>query len=93
MYRYIIYFIIILGMFIFRRIKPSYTLDLVTYLLLGLVYIGTKSMFLTIIVTLFAIALKNIIDISNKQEKKYAIGGIFSVILIINLVIQNYSLI
>lgn len=93
MYRYIIYFIIILGMFIFRRIKPSYTLDLITYLLLALVYIGTKTMFLTIIVTLFAIALKNIIDISNKQEKKYAIGGIFSVILIINLVIQNYSLI
>ena len=93
MYRYIIYFIIIIAVFILSKIKQNYTLDLITYLLLGLVYIGTNSMFFTIIATLIAIALKIIINRLNKKENKYAIGGIFSIFLILSMVIQNYLLI
>ena len=93
MYRYIIYFIIILAVFILSKIKQNYTLDLLLYLLLGLVYIGTNAMFFVIVATLIALGLKSIISSLRKKEERYAIAGIFSIILIISLVIQNYLLI
>lgn len=93
MYRYIIYFIIIVAVFILSKVKQNYTLDLITYLLLGLVYIGTNAMFFAIIATLIAIALKSLINVKHKEKGKYAIGGIFSIVLIIFMVMQNYLLI
>lgn len=90
MYRYVIYFIIIICLLIIDKIKPSYTLDIITYMLLALLYIGTDLMIFIIAVTLLAIAIKNIVNKLRKKEQKPAIGAIFSIVSIASIIIQNF---
>ncbi len=91
MYRYIIYFMIIIGLLVIDKIKHNYTLDLVTYIFLILLYIGTESTIVTVILTLIAIALKNIFNIINKKQKEenIPIAFYFSIITIGIMIIQN----
>lgn len=90
MYRYVIYFMIIICLLVIDKIKPSYTLDIITYMLLVLLYIGTDLMIFIIATTLIAIALKNIADKLRKNDSKPAIGAIFSIVSIASIIIQNF---
>lgn len=95
MYRYIIYFIIIVCLLIIGKIKPNYTLDVVAYILLILLYVGTEASIVAIILTLITIALKNIFNIIRKKQKeeKFTIAGVFSIITIGIIIIQNYIMV
>lgn len=92
MYRYIIYFIIIVCLLIIGKIKPNYTLDVVAYIFLILLYVGTESAIVSIILTLIIIALRNIFNIINKKQEreKPAIAAVFSIVTIAIIIIQNY---
>lgn len=90
MYRYVIYFMIIICLLVIDKIKPSYTLDIITYMLLVLLYTGTDLMIFIIAITLIAIALKNIADKLRKKDSKPAIGAIFSIVSIASIIIQNF---
>lgn len=90
MYRYIIYFMIIICLLVIDKIKPSYTLDIVTYMILILLYIGTDLMIFIISVTLISIAIKIIVNKIKKEETIPAIASMFSIISIISLIIQNF---
>lgn len=90
MYRYVIYFMIIICLLVIDKIKPSYTLDIITYMLLVLLYIGTDLMIFIIAITLIAIALKNMADKLRKKISKPAIGAIFSIVSIASIIIQNF---
>ena len=91
MYRYVIYFMIIICLLVIDKAKPSYTLDIINYMLLILLYVGTDVMLLIIAITFIAIALKNIVNmIITKKEFKPAIGAIFSIVSICVLIIQNF---
>lgn len=90
MYRYVIYIMIIMCLLVINQIKPSYTLDIITYMLLTLLYIGTEAMILIIAITFIVIAVQNIISIINKKEFKPAIGAIFSIASICVLIVKNF---
>lgn len=90
MYRYVIYLMIIICLLVIDKVKPSYTLDIITYILLTLLYMGTEAMILIIAITFIIIALKNLIDIIRKKEFKPAIGAIFSSVSICILIIKNF---
>ena len=90
MYRYVIYFMIIICLLVIDKIKPSYTLDIITYMLLVLLYTGTDLMIFIIAITLITIALKNISDKLRKKDSKPAIGAIFSIVSIASIIIQNF---
>ena len=90
MYRYVIYFMIIICLLAIDRIKPSYTLDIVTYMLLILLYMGTEATIEIIAITFIAIAIKSIINIVRKKEFKPAIGAIFSIVSVCVLIVQNF---
>lgn len=90
MYRYIIYFMIIICLLVIDKIKPSYTLDIVTYMILILLYIGTDLMLFIISVTLISIAIKIIVNKIRKEKTIPAIASMFSIISIISLIIQNF---
>lgn len=95
MYRYIIYFIIIACLLIIGKIKPNYTLDVVAYILLILLYVGTEASIVAIILTLITMSLKNIFNIIRKKQKeeKFTIAGVFSIITIGIIIIQNYIMV
>ena len=90
MYRYVIYLMIILCLTIINRIKPNYILDIITYMLLILLYIGTEAMILIIAITFIIIAIQNFISIMKKDNYKPAIGAIFSIASICVLIIKNF---
>lgn len=90
MYRYVIYLMIIICLLVIDKVKPSYTLDIITYMLLILLYMGTEAMILIIAITFIAIALKNLINIIRKKEFKPAIGAIFSIVSICILIVKNF---
>ena len=90
MYRYVIYLMIITCLLVIDRIKPSYTLDIIIYMLLTLLYIGTEAMILIIAITFITIAVQNIISIIKKKDFKPAIGAIFSIASICILIIKNF---
>ena len=90
MYRYVIYFMIIICLLVIDKIKPSYTIDIITYMLLILLYMGTDATLGVIAITFIAIAIKSIINIIRKKEFKPAIGAIFSIVSVCILIVQNF---
>lgn len=90
MYRYVIYFMIIICLLVINQVKPSYTLDIINYILLTMLYTGTESMLLIIAITFIAIGIKNTINIIKKKKIKPAVGAIFSMVSIGVLIIQNF---
>ena len=90
MYRYVIYFMIIICLLVIDKIKPSYTIDIITYMLLILLYMGTDAPLGVIAITFIAIAIKSIINIIRKKEFKPAIGAIFSIVSVCILIVQNF---
>lgn len=92
MYRYIIYLLIIISLLFISKLKPNYTLDIIVYIFLILLYVGTGSAIVSIILTFIIIALKNIFDMINNKTtiKKPAIAAIFSIVTIVIIIIQNY---
>ena len=92
MYRYIIYFIIIISLLVINKLKPNYTLEVVIYILLVSLYIGTEATLVSIIMTFLAVALENVINIirKNKEQKLLEIAGTFSIVTLVIILIQNY---
>lgn len=90
MYRYVIYFMIIICLLVIDKIKPSYTLDVITYMLLILLYMGTDATIGIIAITFIAIAIKGIFNIIKKKEFRPAICAIFSVVAVCILILQNF---
>lgn len=90
MYRYVIYFIIIICLFVINKIKPNYTLDIIIYMLLIFLYVETSAMLVILIITFILIAVENIINVIKKKQIKPAIGAIFSIVSICVLIIQNF---
>ena len=62
MYRYVIYLMIIICLLVINKIKPSYTLDIITYILLTLLYIGTEAMILIIAITAAAAVAAAVVE-------------------------------
>ena len=90
MYRYVIYLMIIICLLVICRIKPSYTLDIITYMLLTLLYIGTEAIILVIAITFIVIAIQNLVSIIKKKEFKPSIGAVFSIASICVLIVKNF---
>lgn len=92
MYRYIIYTIIIISLLVINKLKNNYTLEVVIYILLIALYIKTEAALVSIIMTLLAIALENVINIINKTKTKKMpeIAAIFSIVTLVIIIIQNY---
>lgn len=90
MYRYVIYIMIIVCLFIINRIKPNYTLDIILYILLTALYIGTGAMILVIAISFIVFAVQKTIGIIMKKEVKPAIGAIVSIVSICVLIIKNF---
>ena len=88
--KYVIYIIILVSLLVISKIKPSYIFDIITYMLLTLLYIVTGAMILVIATTVITIIFQNIISIIKKKEFKPAIGAIVSIVSICVLIIKNF---
>lgn len=90
MYRYVIYLMIIICLLVIGKIKPNYTLDIITYMLITLLYIGTEAMILIIATVFIVIAIQNILNKIRKTKFEPAVAAVFSIVSICILIVRNF---